>query len=59
MTLMVASTICDTPYDYECLERPKRDVVFVDKDPHQDKGVCSKKIRKGAGKRLSRAERKK
>jgi hypothetical protein len=27
-------------------------------DPHQDSGVCSKPVRRGAGKRMSRAERK-
>ena len=60
MPIMVASaTMCGSNMPYGYTKRPKRNVVFEHKEPHQDKGVCSKKIRKGAGKRLSRAERKK
>lgn len=44
------------PYGYE--HRPKREYHFTPSEPHQDKGACSKKIRKGAGKRLTRAQRK-
>lgn len=61
LPIMFASTMMcgsDMQYGYEDIKRPKQNVVFVHKDPHQDKGVCSKKIRKGAGKRLSRSKRK-
>ena len=49
----------DMPYGYDFIKRPKRDVIFEHKEPHQDKGACSKKVRKSAGKRLTRAQRKK
>lgn len=61
MPIMVASAMLggnDMPYGYSYIKRPKRDYHFTPSDPHQDKGACSKKVRKGAGKRLSRAERK-
>lgn len=45
------------PYGYA--ERPKRDVVFEKKEPHQDAGAVRKPVSKYAGKKkMSRAERK-
>ena len=45
------------PYGYE--HRPKRDYHFTPSDPHQDKGAVGRPVRKGARKRLTRAQRKK
>ena len=57
MALSLSMLGGSSPYGYE--HRPKRDYHFEPSDPHQDKGVVGKPIRKGAGRRLTRAQRKK